>query len=63
MALTNGDSDGRIVLRSTSKSSSRVTSAHFFMLNPAVHFGKVVEEARSVLLFGGTMQPVSYWIV
>lgn len=31
----------------------------FLLLNSAVHFQEVVEKARSVILAGGTMQPVS----
>jgi hypothetical protein len=33
-------------------------SLKFVMLNPAVHFRRVVDSARSVILAGGTMQPV-----
>lgn len=29
------------------------------MLNPAVHFMEVVEKCRSVIIAGGTMQPVN----
>ena len=29
------------------------------MLNPAVHFEDVLKDARSVILAGGTMKPVS----
>ena len=31
----------------------------YLLLNPAVHFSSVLEEARAVILAGGTMQPVS----
>ena len=31
----------------------------FLLLNPAVHFAEVVNEAKSVIIAGGTMQPVS----
>ena len=31
----------------------------FLLLNPAVHFVEVVNEAKSVIIAGGTMQPVS----
>lgn len=30
----------------------------FLLLNSAVHFQEIVEKARSVVLAGGTMQPV-----
>ena len=31
----------------------------YLQLNPAVHFSSVLEEARAVVIAGGTMQPVS----
>ena len=31
----------------------------YLLLNPSVHFTTVVEEARAVVIAGGTMQPVS----
>lgn len=31
----------------------------YLLLNPAVHFSSVLEEARAVIIAGGTMQPVS----
>lgn len=34
------------------------SSLKFLLLNPAVHFAKVVEECRAVIIAGGTMQPV-----
>lgn len=30
----------------------------FLQMNPAVHFEEIVAKARSVILAGGTMQPV-----
>jgi len=36
-----------------------VPSARFVLLNPALPFRSVVESARSVILVGGTMQPVA----
>lgn len=30
----------------------------FLLLNPAVHFDEVVTKARSVVIAGGTMQPL-----
>ena len=32
----------------------------FILLNPAVHFRSIINEARSVLLVGGTLQPFNY---
>lgn len=34
------------------------SSLKFLLLNPAVHFAKVVKECRAVIIAGGTMQPV-----
>lgn len=36
------------------------SSIKFLLLNPAAHFASVVQEARAVVVAGGTMQPVSY---
>ena len=35
------------------------SSLKFLLLNPSVHFTKIVQEARAVIVAGGTMQPVS----
>ena len=35
------------------------SSIKFLLLNPAVHFTDVLQEARAVVVAGGTMQPVS----
>ncbi|XP_053400123.1 ATP-dependent DNA helicase DDX11-like isoform X2 [Mercenaria mercenaria] len=57
LALTNADKDGRIVI-SKQKLFSQC-SIKFLLLNPAVHFASVVQEARAVVVAGGTMQPIS----
>ncbi|KAI8881907.1 DNA repair helicase [Backusella circina FSU 941] len=51
LALTHPDKDGRIVI-------SGIT-IKYMLLNPADVFKPVVEEAKSVVLAGGTMEPVS----
>ncbi|ESO99999.1 hypothetical protein LOTGIDRAFT_112727 [Lottia gigantea] len=56
-ALTNADKDGRIVISKQGLLSQ--SSIKFLLLNPAVHFTSVVQEARSVIVAGGTMQPIS----
>ncbi|CEP13877.1 hypothetical protein [Parasitella parasitica] len=58
MALTNPDKDGRIV---TSFGSLENPGAviKYMLLNPADAFKPVVEEAKSVILAGGTMEPIS----
>ncbi|GAB1601699.1 ATP-dependent DNA helicase DDX11-like isoform X1 [Argonauta hians] len=56
-ALTNTDKDGRIVLNR--KKLLSVSSIKFLLLNPAVEFKCIVDEARAVVIAGGTMQPVN----
>uniref|UniRef100_A0A673C0J7 ATP-dependent DNA helicase DDX11 n=1 Tax=Sphaeramia orbicularis TaxID=375764 RepID=A0A673C0J7_9TELE len=57
MALTNTNTDGRVVVhRQVTVSDS---SVKFLLLNPAVHFAQVLKECRAVIIAGGTMQPVS----
>lgn len=38
-----------------------LSSLKFLLLNPAVHFSPIVQEARAVIVAGGTMQPVSFF--
>lgn len=56
-ALTNADKDGRIVVCKQPLVSQ--SSMKFLLLNPAVHFTDVVKNARSVVVAGGTMQPIN----
>uniref|UniRef100_A0A8C3LB91 DEAD/H-box helicase 11 n=1 Tax=Chrysolophus pictus TaxID=9089 RepID=A0A8C3LB91_CHRPC len=56
-ALTNANEDGRIIL--TRQGTVGQSSLKFLLLNPAVHFAKVVKECRAVIIAGGTMQPVA----
>ena len=55
MSLTNANKDGRVVVSCSDESKA----LKFVMMNPAIHFREIVDEARSVVLAGGTMQPVS----
>ena len=55
-ALTSRDADGRVVV--TRKNVLSACSLKFLLLNPAPHFADVLKEARSVIVAGGTMQPV-----
>ncbi|XP_013858951.1 ATP-dependent DNA helicase DDX11 isoform X2 [Austrofundulus limnaeus] len=57
MALTNSNTDGRVVVRKQDVLSE--SSVKFLLLNPAVHFAQVLKECRAVIIAGGTMQPVS----
>ncbi|XP_010010675.1 PREDICTED: probable ATP-dependent RNA helicase DDX11, partial [Nestor notabilis] len=54
-ALTNANQDGRVILNR--QGTVGQSSLKFLLLNPAVHFAKVVEECRAVIIAGGTMQP------
>uniref|UniRef100_A0A8D2N797 DEAD/H-box helicase 11 n=1 Tax=Zonotrichia albicollis TaxID=44394 RepID=A0A8D2N797_ZONAL len=56
-ALTNANQDGRVILNK--QGTVAQSSLKFLLLNPAVHFAKVVEECRAVIIAGGTMQPVA----
>lgn len=65
-SLTDADLDGRIILNRAVKGnngsanqvdSDRVT-LRYMLLNPAEHFQSVIDEARCIVLAGGTMEPV-----
>uniref|UniRef100_A0A8C3B151 ATP-dependent DNA helicase DDX11 n=1 Tax=Cairina moschata TaxID=8855 RepID=A0A8C3B151_CAIMO len=56
-ALTNANEDGRVILNR--QGTVGQSSLKFLLLNPAVHFDKVVKECRAVIIAGGTMQPVA----
>ncbi|KAM3609175.1 uncharacterized protein V6R79_010695 [Siganus canaliculatus] len=57
MALTNSNTDGRVVVHKQGTVSE--STVKFLLLNPAVHFAQVLKECRAVIIAGGTMQPVS----
>ncbi|KAF7670341.1 hypothetical protein LDENG_00018830 [Lucifuga dentata] len=57
MALTNSNTDGRVVMHRQGTLSE--SSVKFLLLNPAVHFAQVLKECRAVIIAGGTMQPIS----
>ncbi|KAI9478738.1 MAG: ATP-dependent RNA helicase-like protein chl1 [Benjaminiella poitrasii] len=58
MTLTNPDKDGRIVT-SFGTAENPGVSIKYMLLNPADAFNPIVEEARSIILAGGTMEPIS----
>ncbi|KAG8888047.1 ATP-dependent DNA helicase chl1 [Tulasnella sp. 332] len=68
LALTNASEDGRIFVSATHSTTtasnatakpSIVVQLKYQLLNPAEHFKEVVDSARSVVLAGGTMHPIS----
>ncbi|XP_073177198.1 ATP-dependent DNA helicase DDX11 isoform X3 [Lepidochelys kempii] len=56
-ALTSANQDGRVILNR--QGTVGQSSLKFLLLNPAVHFAKVLKECRAAIIAGGTMQPVS----
>ncbi|XP_032619914.1 ATP-dependent DNA helicase DDX11 isoform X2 [Chelonoidis abingdonii] len=56
-ALTSANQDGRVILNR--QGTVAQSSLKFLLLNPAVHFAKVLKECRAAIIAGGTMQPVS----
>lgn len=61
LSLANRSEDGRVVLSRTSDSSTgeSIVRAKYQLLNPSHIFRSLVDEARSVILAGGTMEPIS----
>ncbi|KAJ1957865.1 ATP-dependent DNA helicase chl1 [Dispira parvispora] len=64
MALTNTDRDGRIILGLTTPTANTLAQPFlkYVLLNPCEPFREVVEEARSVIVAGGTMEPVDEFL-
>lgn len=56
-SLTNADKDGRVLITKEEKISD--SKIKFLLLNPSVHFEEILRECRSVIVAGGTMQPVA----
>ena len=57
--LVNPAADGRYFLSSNEGGD---LSLKYMLLDPTYHFKEIVEEARAVILAGGTMSPVSFSI-
>ena len=55
-ALTEQDTDCRVVVKRGVASQACIK---YLLLNPSTQFTSIVREARSVILAGGTMEPVS----
>lgn len=56
MALTHPSGEGKIFYGRTTE--TKELCFKYMLLDPAFHFRDIVEEARAVVLAGGTMQPV-----
>tara|TARA_R110002003_G_scaffold63_1_gene5782 strand:+ start:5338 stop:6849 length:1512 start_codon:yes stop_codon:yes gene_type:complete len=56
LSLTNPSAEGRFFY---SKEDSPSISLKYMLLDPTFHFRDIVEEARAVILAGGTMSPMS----
>ena len=54
--LVNNEKDGRVLISKEEKS----VSLRYLLLNPCSPFADIVKEARSVIMAGGTMQPVRF---
>lgn len=61
LSLANRSEDGRVVLTSSTDTvtGEPVVRAKYQLLNPSHVFKSLVDEARSVILAGGTMEPMS----
>ena len=56
-ALTNPSADGRFFF---SRIDGNDVSLEYMLLDSSYHFRDIVDEARAVILIGGTMSPVSF---
>nr|XP_031861102.1 uncharacterized protein CI109_003463 [Kwoniella shandongensis]KAA5528174.1 hypothetical protein CI109_003463 [Kwoniella shandongensis] len=61
LSLVDAKDDGRVLLSmdESGTTGTPVVTIKYVLLNPAERFKEVVEEARSVVLAGGTMEPIS----
>ncbi|OXG31727.1 chromosome transmission fidelity protein 1 [Cryptococcus neoformans Ze90-1] len=60
LSLVDAKDDGRILLSIDDLNESEsVVVIKYVLLNPSERFKEVVEEARSVILAGGTMEPIT----
>ncbi|KAJ8080392.1 ATP-dependent DNA helicase chl1 [Marasmius tenuissimus] len=59
VSLAGSTEDGRISLSVEGPPGQEEPVVKYQLLNPAPHFREIVDEARSVILAGGTMSPMS----
>ncbi|CAZ82635.1 unnamed protein product [Tuber melanosporum] len=57
LALTNPSAEGKLFHGKTEDKND--TCLRYMLLDPAHHFQEIVEEARAVILAGGTMEPMN----
>lgn len=57
LSLTNPSAEGRIFYMTNEDADA---SLRYMLLDPTHHFREIVEEARAIVLAGGTMSPVSF---
>eukprot|EP01105_Mastigella_eilhardi_P001189 TRINITY_DN1147_c3_g1_i2.p1 TRINITY_DN1147_c3_g1~~TRINITY_DN1147_c3_g1_i2.p1 ORF type:complete len:736 (-),score=115.27 TRINITY_DN1147_c3_g1_i2:335-2422(-) len=58
LALSNADRNGRVLVTYNAE-TPQASSLRFLLLNPEAHFRDVIEQAKAVVLAGGTLQPMS----
>ena len=58
-ALSNVASDSRILINADAGSTVGGATVKYCLLDPASQFSELVRECRSVVVAGGTMQPVA----
>nr|XP_014093836.1 ATP-dependent DNA helicase DDX11 [Bactrocera oleae] len=56
-SLTEKDEDGRVILTVDITSVVGHSTLKYILLNPGAHFADVIQDARSIIVAGGTMQP------
>ncbi|XP_050324811.1 ATP-dependent DNA helicase DDX11 [Bactrocera neohumeralis] len=56
-SLTEKAEDGRVVLRVDGTGVVGNSTLKYILLNPGAHFADVIQDARSIIVAGGTMQP------
>ncbi|KIM88996.1 hypothetical protein PILCRDRAFT_812883 [Piloderma croceum F 1598] len=59
LALTSANDDGRVCFSVTGQPNQEQVEIRYQLLNPSTPFRDVVDAARSVILAGGTMSPIS----
>ncbi|KAF3931891.1 hypothetical protein ABW19_dt0209574 [Dactylella cylindrospora] len=67
LALTNPEQEGRVFYGPTEEAATATdlrsaVGLRYMLLDPAHHFKELVEEARAIVLAGGTMEPMSDYV-